>query len=792
MPFPRTLLSLALGLCAPLTVLAADHEFQINPGPLASTLLSISEQSGEAISFDPQLVAPLQAPAVRGRLSNEQAIDAALQGSGLVARPGTHGILVEPAPAANTPLSTSDLPPAAALAVVTVTSEHRSEDLQRTPLAISAFDSQRLEQTQVKSVRDLAGQVPNLGLGRNSIGHSTQTYSIRGIGESDPIQEAAVAVYADDLYIPRAIGSMVDFNDVERVEVLRGPQGTLYGRNSSAGAIRILTSDPSQETRARYELELGNYSARNARLLVSGPLVDDTLYASFSAMDLQRDGTVRNKTLGRDGNDIDSQAYRGKLRWAPTDSRWDVQLTLSGAFDHGESSSYTPFDANGRYDKFTTQLSWVPHNRLDQGSSVLRAIYQIDDHLSFKSVSAWSAFNQRVNSENSGAAAFIQRSYILYKQNYATQEFQLNGDYDRFNFSTGLFFFHERFMAERDSLTRNIAQNRIVGNGLYSTTRTDSAAIYSQGNYKLTDKLSLTAGLRFTHERKGFTFANYDITTDRQANGLRFSADENQTWNSWTPKLGLEYVWTDKLMQYASVSQGFKAGGYDNRATAAASAQTAFDPETVTTWETGIKGEFFNGRLRSNLALFYNDYKDLQASAYAPSIGNFYARINAGGAHTYGAELENQWAATDALQLTLNLGYLEAFYERFANAGGPGVDADDNRMPYSPRWTASTAASYRLPVNLPGELSFNTDLQYQARSTTNALNQPIYELPEQFFWNANLRYITADGHWSAGLGVKNILDRAYPQTVIYSASSGARAYGLNDPRTVLLSLSYEL
>ncbi|WP_372438827.1 TonB-dependent receptor domain-containing protein, partial [Pandoraea sputorum] len=125
-----------------------------------------------------------------------------------------------------------------------------------------------------------------------------------------------------------------------------------------------------------------------------------------------------------------------------------------------------------------------------------------------------------------------------------------------------------------------------------------------------------------------------------------------------------------------------------------------------------------------------------------PSIGNFYARINAGGAHTYGAELENQWAATDALQLTLNLGYLEAFYERFANAGGPGVDADDNRMPYSPRWTASTAASYRLPVNLPGELSFNTDLQYQARSTTNALNQPIYELPEQFFWNANLRYIT--------------------------------------------------
>ncbi|GAB7529367.1 hypothetical protein PS3A_17760 [Pseudomonas sp. 3A(2025)] len=625
MPFSRTLLSLAIGLGVGLPALAADHEFQISSGPLATTLLSISEQSGEAISFDPELVAPLQAPAVRGRLSNEQAIAAALQGTGLVARPGEHGTLVARASVAYSDAPASDLPPAPALAVavVTVTSEHRSEDLQRTPLAISAFDTQRLEQTQVKSVRDLAGQVPNLSLGRNSIGHSTQTYSIRGIGESDPIQEAAVAVYADDLYIPRAIGSMVDFSDVERVEVLRGPQGTLYGRNSSAGAIRILTRDPNQETRALYELEAGNYNARNARLTVSGPLIDDTLFASFSAIDLQRDGTVRNKTLNRDGNDIDSQAYRGKLRWAPDDSPWDVQLTLSGSFDHGESASYTPFDSNGHYDKFSTRLSWVPHNRLDQGSSVLRATYAINDNLSIKSISAWSAFNQRVNSENSGAAEFIQRSYILYKQNYATQEFQLNGDYDRFNFTTGLFLFHERFRAERDSLTNNIAQNRIVGNGLYSTTRTDSAAIYGQGNYHLTDKLSLTAGLRFTHERKDFTFSNYDITTDQQRNGLRFSADENQTWNSWTPKLGLEYAWSDTLLQYASVSQGFKAGGFDNRATAAASAETAFDPETVTTWETGLKGEFFNGRLRSNVALFYNDYKDLQATAYAPSIGNF-------------------------------------------------------------------------------------------------------------------------------------------------------------------------
>lgn len=136
-----------------------------------------------------------------------------------------------------------------ALPVVTVTAEHRSEDLQKAPLAISAFDENALEDKQIKSIRDLSGQVPNLTLSRQSISYSAQTYGIRGIGETDPIQEAAVAVYADDLYIPRAISSMLDFNDVERVEVLRGPQGTLYGRNSSAGAIRVITRDPTQETR---------------------------------------------------------------------------------------------------------------------------------------------------------------------------------------------------------------------------------------------------------------------------------------------------------------------------------------------------------------------------------------------------------------------------------------------------------------------------------------------------------------------------------------------------------------
>ena len=679
----------------------------------------------------------------------------------------------------------------AALPVVTVTAEHHAEDLQKAPLAISAFDEKALEDKQIKSIRDLSGQVPNLTLSRQSISYSAQTYGIRGIGETDPIQEAAVAVYADDLYIPRAISSMLDFNDVERVEVLRGPQGTLYGRNSSAGAIRVITRDPTQETRGFLELGAGDYDARNGRLLISGPLVDNTLFGSFSAIRLSRDGTVSNPTRGKDVNNVDIQSYRGKLRYKPDDSPWDVQLTLAGTFDRGDTTSYTPFDANGRFDKFKSYSSLDPKNHLDQGSSVLRAIYAIDDHLNFKSVTAYSAFHQPVDYDNSGQAALIQNNLILYKQDYATQEFQLNGDYDEFSFSTGLYLYREQFDAERDNLTYSVARNRVIGQGQYSTTRTESYALYGQGSYRITPQLSLIAGLRFTREHKNFEYDNYAIDSNRRITGTNFSADSSKSWQSTSPKLGFEYAWTPHLNQYAYVAKGFKAGGYDNRAPTRAAAEQAFSPEDVTTWETGFKGDFFDRRLRANLALFYNDYKDLQTNAYDPALG-VSLRTNVGQAHTYGVELETLSALTNDLQLTFNLGYLQSQYDDFENASGAGVDANGKQLVFSPRWNTSVGLNYTLPAGLPGTWLAGTDAQFQTRSYANALNDDIQEIPRQTFWNANTRYISGDGHWTTTLVVKNLLDRAYPQSVGYVPSSGARYYAVNDPRTLLLSVRYDL
>jgi iron complex outermembrane receptor protein len=680
---------------------------------------------------------------------------------------------------------------------VTVTAEHRQENLQKTPLAISAFNEATLRDQQINNIRDLAGRVPNLTLNRQSISYSAQTYGIRGIGETDPIQEAAVAVYADDLYIPRAISSMLDFNDVERVEVLRGPQGTLYGRNSAAGAIRVITRDPTQETRGFVELGGGNYNAQNGRLLISGPLIDNSLFGSFSALRLSRDGTVRNRTRDKDVNNIDIQSYRGKLRLAPVDSAWDTQLTLAGTFDRGDTTSYTPFDPQtGHFDKFKTYSSLDPKNRLDQGSAVLRTIYHLDDQLSVKAVTVWSAFDQPVDYDNSGAAnsgnaAPIQNNLIRYKQRYATQEFQLNGDYERFNYTLGVFLYKERFRAERDSLTYSVAADRVNASGQYSTTDTESYALYGQGNYKLTERLSLTAGLRYTKEHKNFDYDNYRINPEREITGRNFAAQTSESWASFSPKLGLEYSWTPQLTQYAYVAKGFKAGGFDNRAPTRAAALQGFDPENVITYESGLKGDFLQGRLRSNIAVFYNDYRDLQTNAWDPAI-SANLRTNVGSAHSYGIELENTALLLNDLTLTANLGYLKAQYDDFANAAGPGVDADGNWMVFAPRWNLALGLNWVVPVNLPGAWVAGTDWQFQTKSYANAVNGEIYEVPQQSFWNAVTSYSSGDGHWTTTLAVKNLLNRAYPQSITYSAASRSNYYSVNDPRTVTLSLRYDL
>jgi iron complex outermembrane receptor protein len=690
----------------------------------------------------------------------------------------------------------------AAVEQVIVTAERRATDLQKTAIAISAFGEQVLADRKIDNIRDLSGQIPNLNIGRVTISHTTQTYSLRGVGEADPIQEPVLAVYVDDVYIPRQIGSMVEFNDLERLEVLRGPQGTLYGRNSSAGALRVITRDPGQEVRAKAEVGLGNLGAVDVRALIEGPLVAGKLAGSVSYIHHSRDGTAYDPTLGHDVNRIDVNAYRAKLRWTPTD-KLDVLLTLNALADRSDSRSYIPIKQPGgvfRKDRSYSEVE--PAQDLDQASGSIRVQYDLNDALKVKSITAYGGFNLNpVNYDNDGEAALIQKNLIHYNDQYVTQELQLNGDYGAVTFTSGLFYLHERFFVQRDGYSRRnaLATDPAVTPGNYifarahNITSTDAYALFGEATWKASERLSLTGGLRWTNEEKEFVFDNKTLNLAGQVTGQSIAGRADKTWSAITPKLVAQYQWTPEVLQYVSYSKGFKSGGFDNRATRLDLATLPFAPEDVTTYETGLKTQLLENRLRANLAAFYNDYQDLQVSFYDPAyVGS--RRGNAGQAHTYGVELETDARPVERLGVQFNVGWLFAVYDDYKGAGGAGVNADGNRLVGSPRWNVSGGFTYDVPVQIPGALRVGLNAQWQSSSVTSATPAAGGQnrLPSQGFLNGVATWTSPDPRWAVSLSVRNILDSAKPVGATYTPSTSVYYQNFPDPRTALVTLKYAL
>ena len=674
---------------------------------------------------------------------------------------------------------------------IIVTAERRETSLQKTPIAISVFTGQTLTDRNIRDVRDLAGQVPNLFVPRVTISHTTQTFALRGIGESDPIQEPVLAVYVDDVYIPRQIGSMVEFNDLERIEVLRGPQGTLYGRNSSAGALRIITRDPGQDTRISAELGYGSKNEIDARALLSGPL-SDTLSASISYIHHSRDGVTQDPTLGHDVNRIDVDALRAKLHWTPSD-KLDVLATVNVVRDRSDSRSYIPVNQPGVvFDKRVSYSEVEPLQDLDGRSAALRVKYDLNSKLSLKSISAISGFNLKpVSYDNDGQSALIQKNLIHYRDSSETQEFQLNGDYGALTFTGGLFYLHERFFVQRDGFTRlgTSPTAAINSQRAHNTTTTDAYAIFGEATYRFSDIFSLTGGLRGTIERKKFVFDNKVLNLQREVIAQSIAGEASKTSRALTPKASVQAQWTPSLLQYASYSRGFKSGGFDNRATRLDLATLPFAPEKVGTYETGLKATLFDKALRVNIAAFYNNYKDLQVSFFDPVYAGT-RRGNAGKAHSWGVEVETSASLTDHLTAQLAGGYLKAIYDDYKGAGGKGIDADGNDLINAPHWSLSGGLAYDIGLGKKGGLRLATDAQYQSSIYSSPLNRPQDKSPGQAFVNGTITYTTPDPRYQVILSGRNLFDSDKPVSASYTPSIGAYYQNFPDGRTFLVSVKF--
>ncbi|WP_242129005.1 TonB-dependent receptor [Sphingobium sp. Sx8-8] len=675
---------------------------------------------------------------------------------------------------------------------IIVTAERRATDLQKTAIAISAFTPDRLEERNISNVRDLAGQVPNLFVARASISHTTQTFSLRGVGESDPIQEPVLAVYVDDVYVPRQIGSMSEFVDLERVELLRGPQGTLYGRNSSAGALRIITRDPDDSTHVTAEAGYGSFNDVQARALVSGPIVSNALSGSISYIHRSRDGVTYDPTLGHDVNRIDLDAWRGKLRFTGIEGL-DALLTVNITRDRSDSRSYVPVNQPGSFSRRLSYSEVEPLQHLDARSGSLRLIYTLSPALSIKSITAASGFNLNpVYYDNDGEAALIQKNLIHYNDRSLSQEVQLNGEFGALSFTSGFFYLHERFFVERDGFSRTgtAATAPVSRLRAHNITYTDAYALFGEGTWKATDIFSLTAGIRGTIEKKRFVFDNKVIDANRNVIAQSIAGEADKTWRAVTPKVSLQAQWTANLLQYLTWSRGFKSGGFDNRATRLDLATLPYNPEKVTTYEGGLKATLFGQALRSNLAIFYNDYRDLQVSFYDPAyVGS--RRGNAGKAHSWGIELENELRLSGRFSVQASGGYLKAIYDEYKGAGGNGVNADGNPLVNAPKYSLSGGATYDLPLGTSAShLRLSANAQYQSSFYTSALARPQDLVPGQTFVNGSINWTLPDDRFQIGVSARNILGANKPVSSTYIPSTGVYYKNYPDPATMLFTVRF--
>jgi len=392
-----------------------------------------------------------------------------------------------PSPEAAPPLTPDEAalvalvpPPAdAELGTIVVTAQRRSDTLQRTPIAITAFGKDAIEQQKISTFRDLAGRTPGLLVPLRSTAYTTQTYSLRGIGEVDTYPEPSVAVYVDDVYLARSVGSIYDTPDLERVEVLRGPQGTLYGRNSSAGAIRFITKTPTAEREAGLSLRLGTYDDIDIRGRLTGAVLpDDLLNASVSLIRHKRAGYTYSVPLDKYVNDIDIWALRGKTK-SIFGERFSVTLSGDVMFDRSTQSYYTPVNQpNGvpSGNKTDPDLTWSntqPLNKTTVYGGSVTLQYDIDSHLLLKSVTAVRGMHGPIYYDNDGVTYIKGDSYAGFRQNYETQELTLNGEYERVNFVAGLYYFNEYFHNHRFSQAAGSPMNDVgtrthTNNGLYT------------------------------------------------------------------------------------------------------------------------------------------------------------------------------------------------------------------------------------------------------------------------------------------------------------------------------------
>lgn len=713
---------------------------------------------------------------------------------------------------------------------IIVTARRVAESLQQVPAAVSAFDQRALERIQATDTTGLQGAVPNLNIvqGRGS-SNATNIY-IRGIGQPDALQtfDPAVGFYVDDVYYSRIRGTQIDLLDLERVEVLRGPQGTLYGKNTIGGAFKVVTRKPDQDFRAMGTLALGSYDQVELRAGASGP-VTDTLAAGFSILRATRDGFVTDPVLDREYNDRDTLAGRVALAFTPSpgfrldlsadyardDASLNVGQPLNSLTDLFYATVILPLPTNPDSYDFTgrTTPSLPNSTQLRHWGVTGIATLDLAPALTLKSISAYRALRTVDYIDIDATELEVGDVLVDVDQNQFSQELQLAYDGGGLQAVAGLYYLRENVASHQEAYADDLI-GPLLGNPTFLRTiddelTTNSYAAYANASYALTDALRVSAGIRFTREEKDYwrttsTFSSNPLLTSP----VPYVFSPDGSWEDVSPMASIDYRFSPDVMAYARIAKGFKSGGFNGRANSAADA-TAYAPEEVVSYEAGIRATIAR-QFRLNLTGFRNDYENFQARVAGtdtdpvtglplPVLGV----LNAGELRIQGIELEASWTPLDRLFLDAQVGYLDAEYREFADARFPGGSRAFQTPAFAPEWTLRFGAQYDIDLGAAGNILIGGQSRYRsetALAVDNTFITPagvgttdrIEGLFQEGYWLHDARIVWEDAsrRYSVGLHANNLTDRTYKTDGQEFSSIGSiRTVYYGAPRTFTLRLT---
>ncbi len=728
---------------------------------------------------------------------------------------------------------------------VVVTAQYRDENLQEVPLAITMIGSDQLIKQDIFDAASIAENTPGLTYAEFAPGQAY--FSMRGIGSGDDGAglDNSVALFLDGVYVGRGAGVNFDMFDLERIEILRGPQGTLSGRNAIGGAIRLVTSRPTDELQFRFGATAGNEGILRYQGSVSGP-IGPAVAGKLSATHREHDGFVRNIVLGKRQQDEDQTSVRGQLLWKLDRGEWllsadwmedergdmgrtpvvdnaPLQLIMAQNGVTGPRQSAAPRD--GFSDRSAHGVSLQGEMELGRGRlTSITAYRSVDTDWEMASIGApvgglGLPFDEVVDDIVESVETF-------------SQEFRWTSAFGgNFEYTAGAFFFREDtdrteiFRITRAGTYGDPARplrltdpgpQDFIGNEYARTAnQTTSYAVYGQGEWTFAEDWKLTFGARYTIDEKDYTAVSVNCwmvaMNDPSLVGTKFEnfpacggvggslaiiaetfeVNPSESWQDFSPKVALEHHVTDDVMLFGSISRGFKSGGFAGSQGVEAAATKPVDPETATSYEVGMKGDF-GDRLRLNVTAFYTDYKDLQVVRFGPvpesEFGTFIT-TNLGKATIIGAELEITWFLTERLRLD---GYYAALDTEtkglvLETLGGT-IDASNKTLIGAPRGKGDVSLTYALPTPR-GDFEFQIGYSFTGKQRADYADDRI-RLEQYSLIDARVGWTSVDGRWDVSLWGKNLADEDYIADQYIIGPGGIGVWG--PPRTCGVTVGWKL